>query len=377
MGIVQVNVIANSLVGQALGREDLIGSDASFVSLGDDVLSTNTNTELVYSVLGDRIGRTVSAIRAYERQPMYMRREPMEWGIALQKISMPLSDAVENPAYLGIDDDSDGDVLKPANKKKPIQKLFSKVSTWEYDCTVFNNQLRQAFTSPEAMMAFLNMLFTAVYNSQELAFEGLDSMCRNSFIAGCANTPSRQLKLLTMYKAETGNTLTAEQALNNVDFLIWAAKTMSIYSKRMRKMSISFNDGTIERHTPRDLQHLTVLTDFSEAMSYTARSQVYNEELVQMQGFEEVVAWQSTQKGTWSFSNISSVSINNGEKTPTTTIQNVVGLLADYESYGTTIQRMDVSSMYNPRRKFTNYFYQAETGYFNDLSENGIIFTLT
>ena len=381
MSIIQVNQIVNSIVGQALGKSDIVGTDTSFVSLGDEILSSDKNTEAVYGVMIDRIGRTVSSIRAYRGRKANLRRNPMEWGVVLQKLSMPLSEAVENPSWLGVDDTSDGNVLAPANKQKPTQKLFNKVSTWEYDATIWNKQLRTAFTSPEAMMAFIDMIFTAVYNSQEASFENLDSLCRANFIAQIKeNGEARAINLLDLYNTQTKKALTVANCLHDSDFLIFCAMTISLYSQRMETIGRTFNDGTIDRHTPHDLQNMTVLADFSKAMDYAAKSKTYHDNIVTMPMYTEVPFWQGSGKrtspGLWTFENTSHIIVENynSGSAEAHEVNGVVALLADYEAMGTTIQNMSTSSMYNPRRKFTNYFMQADLGYYNDLSENGIIF---
>lgn len=386
MAINQINKIVNSIVGQAIGRQNLIGTDTSFVSLGNEILSSSESTESVYSVLIDRIGRTVSSIRPYFARASKMRRNPMEWGVVLQKLSMPLSPAVENPAWLGVDDTSDGNVLAPANTQKPIQKLFNRVSTWEHDGTIWNNQLRHAFTSPEAMMAFIDMLFTAVYNSQEMAFENLDNLCRANLIAQLVNEVNqpRVIKLLTMYNNINGSSLTPAQAMLDKDFLVYAAQTISLYSQRMETMSVTFNDGSVERHTPRNMQSMTMLADFAKAFSYVAKSEVFHNDIVSMPNYVEVPFWQgykglASTTNLWDFNETSKVDVlvETGDDSPSeVTTSGVIALLSDFETYGTTVMNQSSSSMYNPRRKFTNYFYQADTGYYNDLSENAIVFLL-
>lgn len=381
MAIKQVNQIVNSIVGQALGRTDLVGTDTSFVSLGDAVFSSDANVESVYKVLLERVGRTVSSIRAYRSRNANMRRNPMEWGAVMQKLSMPLSDAVENPSWLGVDDDSDGNVLSPANKQKPTQKLFDKIATWEHDATLWNRQLRHAFTNAEAMMAFLNMIFTAAYNSQEVSFENLDNLCRANFIAELWNT-KRAINLLALYNTQTNKSLTVGTCMHDSDFLIFSAMTIALYSQRMETMSRTFNDGSMDRHTPKDLQNLCVLADFSKALDYSAKSKVYHDEIVSMPMYVEVPFWQGSGKGNesadkdaWNFDKVSAINVDRlSDDALNVQAKGIVALLTDYEAMGTTIQNMSTSSMYNPRRKFTNYFMQADLGYYNDLSENGIVF---
>lgn len=395
MAIIQVNKIMNSLVGQALGRSELIGSDASFVSLGDEVLNSQTNVEAIYNVMVERIGMTVNSVRALRSKYSRMRRTPMEWGVVLQKLAMPLSDAVANQSWNGVDVTGDGNVLSPVNTTKPSQKLFNKVSTWEYNATLWNNQLRFAFTGAQAAMAFLDMVFTAAYNSQEMGFRALDRTCRNSMIAYTLGT-SRAVNLLANYNAENNKTLTVSTCLHDADFLIYAAQTISTISDYMEEMSRTFNDGTMDRHTPKDLQSLAMLTQFDKAFSYVAKSNVYHDDLVSMPFFERVNFWQGSGENkdateedntttpptpaspaslAWKFKDVSSIDIMIGDNAEKEVKQSgIVATLYDFEALGTTVQNLNTSSMYNPRRKFTNYFMQADLGYFNDTSENFVVF---
>lgn len=381
MGIIQVNKIMNTLVGQALGRSELIGSDASFVSLGTEVLNSQTNVEAIYNVMLERVGLTINSVRALRSKYSSMRRNPMEWGVILQKLAMPLNEATENPSWQGVDVAGDGDVLSPANTNKPTQKLFNKVSTWEYNDTIWNRQLRFAFNGATQAMAFLDIIFTNGYNSQEMGFRALDRTCRNSLIAYTLNTP-RAINLLANYNKETGGSLTVANCLHNSDFLIYCAQTIAEISSYMEEMSRTFNDGTMDRHTPKDLQSLAMLTKFNKAFQYVAKSQVYHDELVSMPFFEEVNFWQGsgendddTDSLAWSFNDVSSIDVMIGENAETEVKQSgIVAVLCDFEALGTTIQEMSTSSIYNPRRKFTNYFMQADLGYYNDTSENCVVF---
>lgn len=394
MAIIQTNKIMNSLVGQAIGRTDLIGSDASFVSLGDEILSSQNNVESIYNVLVERIGMTISSVRAMRSHYSKMRRNPMEWGVVLQKLSMPLNEATNNPSWDGVDIKGDGGVLSPANTNKPIQKLFNKVSTWEYSDTIWNKQLRFAFEGANQAMAFLNMIFTNGYNSQEMGFRALDRTCRNSLMAYTVGT-SRDINIREMYNNMTGKNLTREEYMQSPDALIHGAQIIDEISTYMEEMSRTFNDGTMDRHTPKDLQIIQILTQFSKAMQYVARSNVYHDNLIVLPNFEEVNFWQGTGTTTesanapittsntnlmtnaWNIDNTSKIDVIIGENAnKEIETDGIVAMICDFEALGTTVQGVSTSTSYNPRRKFTNYYMQADMGYYNDTSENCVIFRI-
>ena len=68
MNATQIYQIVNSLAEQSLGLKGLTATDASFISVGKEVLATDKNTEQFYKTLADRIGKTVFAIREYRNK---------------------------------------------------------------------------------------------------------------------------------------------------------------------------------------------------------------------------------------------------------------------------------------------------------------------
>ena len=55
---------------------------------------------------------------------------------------------------------------------------------------------------------------------------------------------------------------------------------------------------------------------------------------------------------------------------------NIVACIYDRDAMGVTIDKRRTKSIYNPKDEYTNYFMKAEMGFYNDLSENGVVFYL-
>lgn len=375
----QVYEIVNSITEQALGVSGLQATDVSFVSNGELVLSNDKNTEAWYGVLVDRIGYTINSIRTYEPSTIGMRRTPFDYGMLLQKLNVKMPKATENTTWVAQDSEFNNPFVKTIMTVS--QKLFGVMSVWDIDGTIPDVQLRTAFTSPEAMGAFIDGLMTAMYNAQEVQIENMDKLCRAVFIARkMAQGNACAVDLLAEYNATQTTPITRAVALKSVDFLRFAAMRISLASVYMRDMSVLFSDGDIERHTPYDLQCLDVLAEFSKTMSFYLQSDTYHDALVAMPKFNEVTAWQGV-KSTENALNIDTVSaINIKYKTDSgeqTFNQNyIVGVLYDWEAIGTTINDRRTRSIYNPKDEYTNYFNKVEIGYFTDTSENGIVFYL-
>ena len=97
----QIYQLVNDAAAQAMGSTAVaVQNTAGLVSLGDTVLSSDTNKEQFYKALVDRIGRTVVAVRAYQAKKRSVKKDEMDWGAIYQKISYKKRDAVSNPTWV-------------------------------------------------------------------------------------------------------------------------------------------------------------------------------------------------------------------------------------------------------------------------------------
>lgn len=373
----QIYDITASMYKQATGKEAVITTNAQFVDVGRQVLSSDDTKSAWYKVFVDRIGRTVNAVRAYRAQGAEMARQPIEMGAILQKISMNLLEPVENTTWFSQDDDHSDPFRK--GKVKPVQKFFQGGATWEFDLTVPDVQLESAFLSPEAMAAYISMCFTTMYNSQEVAYQNNANLCRASFVARKVGKPT-MINVVDLYNKEYPEAnMTAEKAKTDKEFLRFLTKTISLYADRLTVMSSTFNDEGMDRHTPHDLQVITVLADIEKAFTSILQSDTYHDDLVKITGsYTTVPYWQGS--GTeWAWNDVSTINVYPKGYTEAQAfkVTDIVAMIYDREAIGITIDKRRTKSMYNPADEYTTFFAKAEVAYYNDMSENGIIFTLS
>lgn len=381
MNAEQLYTVVNSMTQQTTGQTGLQPTHAQFIDNGTTILSSEDNIDTFYKVLLDMVGRTVTAMRAYKSPDDDLKREPIEWGAIFQKISLDLVQAKENTTWNSLNTPASNPFEKSVNT--PVQRLFSKVGVWDIDYTVPDVQLRTAFRNEESMIAFLDGLVMSALNSMELAEENNILLCRCAFIARkqalATAHPAGFRNLIAEYQTETGTALTVNVALQTPEFLRFAATAITTASDYMVKMSKTFNDGTITRHTPKEYQVLKVLSMFERKLESNMQSSTYHDELVKLRNYSMVPYWQTS--GTdWSWDAVSSVNVDVETEMDGTAvsnqISNVVALLYDRDAMGTSIYNRRDRSIYNPKDEYTNYFMKAEIGYFNDMSENGIVFYL-
>lgn len=374
--VAQIYNIVNATAKECWGEEAITVKDTpSFISLGNETLSSQSNTDVFTKTLVDRIGKTVFSTRAYEVDEPDVVRKPFEYGCILQKIYVEMPEArVNNSWNIGNDDYTPefAPIIKPSVK----QKLFSKIATWEIGVTIPDEILKTAFLNETAMAVFIDAIFTAMDNMLKIALENNINLTRASFIARKLNAGNAcgAINLLAGYKALTGETLTVAGALRNSDFLKYAAQQIKLWSDRVTKMSILFNDEEYKRHTPKSMQVLDILADFSTATDTYLQSDTYHNELTKLPLYNVVSYWQGSGTA-FNFNDTSAVKIKIDNNTNVEQ-SGVIGTLFDREALGVTITERRSSTERNNHDEYTNYYNKVNIGYFNDMSENGIVFYL-
>lgn len=372
MEATQIYALVNSLAQQSMGASAIEVNDVStLVSLGDVVLSSNTNTEAFLNTLVQRVGRTEISFRAYKNRLSSMVMDDTEWGAIIQKLKYEAPDAVEDPAY-SLTDGQSVDQYK-VYKGNVHQKLFVTRTPYMFPLTTPRVQLREAFTSPAAMNSFLATRTGEMKNKAELSVENLGRATLCNLIAELSGT-SREIKLLTLYKVENpDSTLTADTCLLDGDFMRFCVRIMKSTMDMFTEMTSGlYNTDGITRHTPYSEQRLKLTTDFVRALETSSYWNSFNLDYVKVVGFEQINFWQSIQNGSRE-----TVKVKRASDSAETTVENVVGVLHDHYAAGTFRMYEDVQTTpVNAAGLYYNTFWHEGQLWFNDLSENAVIFTL-
>ena len=374
--VAQIYGIVNETAKQSMGEAAIAVVDtSSLIALGDSVLSSESSTDNFLNTLVDRIGRTVFNVRRYMETAEGMVRHPFEYGCVVQKIYVDLPEAKENNAW-EIGKGEYTPTYAPVIKPNAKQKLFNGISTWEIDVTIPDFMLRTAFTNATSMATFIDAIFTAMDNMMGLALENNANLTRASFMARKIHDakPCGAINLLHEYNTLTNSTLTVDSALMNAEFLAWASREINLWVKRLTKMSTLFNDENYKRHTPTDKLVVNLLQDFTSACDTFLGANTFHDELVKLPLYDSVAYWQGS--GTeFKFKDTSKINVKIDANT--TIVQTgIIGVAYDYEAMGVTLTERRNSTERNNKDEYTNYYNKANIGYFNDMSENGIVFYL-
>lgn len=372
----QIYTLVNETAKESMGEKAIAVKDvSSLIALGDSVLSSASDTENFLNTLVDRIARTVFSVRRYETDTEGMVRHPFEFGCIVQKIYVDMPEAKQNNSW-EIGKEGYTPVFAPVIKPTAKQKLFKGITTWEVDVTIPDYMLRTAFLNETSMATFIDAIFTAMDNMITLALENNANLTRASFIARKikGGKPCGAINLLHEYNTLTSASLTVESAMMNAEFLAWASRAINLWVKRMSKMSVLFNEEGYKRHTPKDKIVVNLLQDFTSACDTFLGANTFHDELVKLPMYDSVAYWQGAGTS-FDFNDTSAINVKIDEST-TIAKKGIIGVVYDYEAMGVTLNERRSTSERNNHDEYTNYYNKANIGYFNDMSENGIVFYL-
>lgn len=372
----QIYTVVNAIAEQTLGKIAITVTDTStLMSLGNDILSTDKTLDVFVNALADRIGRTIISMRRYSPDSIGMVRQAFEFGVALQKIYIDLPDAAPNNAW-EIGKEEYEPVYMPITKSEISQKIFANLTTFEFDLTIPDDILRTAFVSAQGMAVLIDGMFLAMDNRITMALESMTDLVRASFIARKlkGKKPCGVINLLTDYNTKTNSELKAADCMMDTGFLKYAAVQIKLWTKRMRRMSVLFNEEGYKRHTPDEDRVLVLLDEFDASLTAYLDSDVFHNELLALPNFTTVPYWQGSGL-TFAFDDTSAINVKLDDKT-TVEAKGVIAVAYDYQAMGVTIDNRKVTTQRNEKDEYTNYYNKTNKGYFNDMSENGIVFVV-
>lgn len=385
----QIFGIVNEVAAQAMGNKTMAVVDNSgLVALGNTVLGSNDTKNNFINALTDRIGRTIVSFRAYHSHFPDFERDSIEWGNILQKLKIGMPNAEEDQSY-DLADGTSVDMYK-INKAKVNQLLFSTETPWQTHITVHLDELEKAFVDYSSMGAFISGMFGEVQNRIELAMENLSIDCVNNYMAEMikrkAQRPSRVINLVTDYNSAMGlastDALKPQDALNTPAFLEYVVRRINTISSTMEYMTSGlYNDTAFaggdtqndiySRHTPKSEQRMMLYIDLVNSLKTNVNSKAFNMKEVAIDlPFKTVPFWQSIKTP-------DGINVKPASGGTAVVQSSVMGILFDREAMGTFKKKYSsLTSPINAAGKYYNVFYHMIEMYYNDLTENAVVFLL-
>lgn len=383
MEVTQVYSLVNQATQEALGQSAVLNEDLSnVVDIGESIFNANAVDRYVKALV-NHIGKVVFVNRVYRGSAPSVLMDGWEFGSVLEKVRMQLPEATENESW----ELTDGASYDPNiyTAPKVSVKFYNKKVTFEVPMSFTEMQVKQSFSNEVQLNAFVSMIYVGVENAMTIKLDSLvmrtinvaiGETLHNAYPSGdyTAGSKVNAVNLLYLYNQKYKETLTAENALSNPDFIRFASFIMNLYVARLGRYSTLFNIGETEKFTPRDMLKIVMLADFESAARvylYDANGQLKDENL-RLPSAETVPYWQGS--GTeYEFDSVSSINI----KTPSNDVVEASGILAvmfDRDAIGVANMSRRVTSNYNAKAEFYNNWYKMDAQYFFDPNENCVVF---
>lgn len=377
----QLYQLINATTEEAIGGTAITVKDTtSLVSLGNIVLSSDSNKDEFYGKLADMIGRIVSRYRQIRKVSRGIEVDPLEFGIALQEITVKtIARAKQNNSW--------GDQVNPfAVLKKDDTDLecyiFKSLGGWEINKVTYDYQLQTAFHNPVELASFMSLIFADAANGMTNAANNNERLCEGTAMAlslwtAAKNGQLTAINLFTAYKAEVdpATELTAATCRQNAGFLRYATEKMLNTVEDAKELSTLYNPAGHETELDDDFK-FHMLSEFAHKLSIYLHADTYHEDLLKLPGFSKINSWQGLGSDTtWDEKSKIAIESSPDEEYGISVEQSgIVGHLFASPRMLTVIDRPRTKSIYNPASECTTWFYKADIGYIVRPYEVGIVF---
>lgn len=396
----QISTVLNDIAQQATGQKSIVAVDTSqFVAQANTTLQTGYDR--VIGSISQVLDKTIFSTRPYSAKFKGLRKTNQQWGNHVRKLTMIDDDWEDDERITTANADGLAVDMYKIKKGKVLQTNFYGGQVFQRHRTYFKDQLDQAFRSPEELAQFIAMYTQNTMDMIEQCHENMARMCVANMI-GAKNIWQNRVdsteetfkdyaglhvvKLVTMYNDENGTQLTADtvkQADNFVKFYKWACAKILSFSDKMTERSALYHanikDKIVMRHTPKNRQQLYVYSPDARLIDTTVLSDTYHNEFLKLDTYENLNFWQNIE--TPSGINIKPSLINNDGTNVTASqeyqVSNIFAVLADEEAMGlTTIRQWSSTTPFNSAGGYWNVFYHFTDRYWNDMTENCLVFVL-
>lgn len=378
----QAYTLVAALCKQATGEDALTPTDlSSFISVANRTMAAGLDK--VYSAISVVVGKTLVAVRPYDRKFKGLEFEPTVFGGIIRKISFIDDEPLRTTRY----DNVDGTSVDPfiIRKQKAVETRYTGKDTYDCQRTIYDYELKEAFNSPESFGSFMAGLMTHFSNEREQWKEALSrTILTNTIAADSIIGGDKVVHLLSEYNAETKLNLddqTVRQPENVGPFTKWAyariGQVRKLMTERSGKYQLQLNAGRINRHTPLEDQRMYLDQNLLDHMKAEVLSGTYHDNYLSVGDVEGITYWQSIESP--NSIHVKPVYINaDGQvvEGANTQVDKIVGIIFDKDALGYSTQLDEMTSIYNPRAHYTNIFGTTEVRLMNDLTEKSVVFLL-
>ncbi len=381
----QIYTILNAINTQAKTGGSLTAVDtSSFTTVAQAVLLSGYDN--LMSAVSQVLSSTIFSHRPYEALLDILYADSIRYGNHVRKI-VPLDFDAEADQRLPLTDGESVDPWK-VNKPKTKQFNFYGQETYQRHISLPKDQIDTAFSSEEEFARFISMIYGNARDLITQDEENIRRMCLANFIGGIYYTsPNSVVNLLTEYNAETGLSLTAQtvyQPANYDAFMRWASARILNISDQLKQRGyrwhMNLTGVNIPRHTPKEYQKFILFSpEYRKIESSTLSTTFHNDMIKGFDGFEAVNFFQNPDHPNQVNVTPSIIDASGeAQKADQIVVSGIFGMIFDRDAIGQTmINQWSQATQLNPAGGYTNMFWHYTARWWNDFTENAVLFTLT
>lgn len=392
----QLSSVLTTIMKEATGTNAQLTpvDTSSFVSVAQTALKSGYDP--LSTAISQVLSKTIFSVRPYTRKFKGLNVSNQRYGNHVRKLT-----AIDKPFE---EDDrfklTDGASIDQytVNKPKILQTNFYGANVYQKSLTIYKDQLDCAFSSPDEFASFISMIMQNASDMIEQAHEETARAVLHNLAAGIyvmeqvessttdpakANGGNRAVNLLKLYNEESGKTLKVAdvyKAENFEGFIKFVFSTVNYIADLMTDRNTLFcsqiKDYEIVRHTPKNRMKFYVYSNLINKINSEVYSSVFNPDFLKFVDFETVNYWQNPLYSTSLSGNVNilkktgSIALAEAER-----FDNLLGILFDEEAAGyTTVNEWAQPSPFNAKGGYYNQFWHFTDRYWNDFTENAVVF---
>lgn len=378
----QISSVLGEIVEQATGSKPMAVIDtSSFVTVAQIGLKTGYDT--LATAISQVLSRTIFSTRPYNRKFGGLEVSNQRYGNHVRKLS-PIDKSPEDDERYSLTEEGTVDHYKVS---KPLvqQTNFYGANAYQRHLTTYRDQLDMALRSPDEFGSFVSMMLLNVSDMIEQDHENTARATVANLVGGAIDLAgSNVIHCLTEYNAVTGGTYTAETVLNPdtiAGFAKYLVARINTIAKMLTERSTEFHQTIdskpVKRHTPVANQKAYIFTDYLSKVYANVFSTVFNENYLKIADTEEVNFWQSIKAPgniniTPAYTDATGIVVKGKAVN-----KPILAVLFDEEAAGyTVVNKWTQNTPMNAAGGYYNTYWHFTDRYWNDFTENHVVFVL-
>lgn len=373
------NNVANvmkSVFAQVLGDEYMADDghlkaleSGNIIEIGKDVLDMEQGLDSYAQALIYTIGKIEIDTWDYNPQVKQIMRDSWEYGNIYEVVQCSPQNLLAEDLYNLVDGKSYADVENTFYKPTINVKVFTSKRTLALAISFEEDRLKASLTNSNELNSLISAIRNNIRQQIKMMWDGLAISLLGCAIATSNKTIGTAVHLLTDAKTDgiIGAEVTAEQALNNEEFVVYCLRKIATIRGYMLTPNTTYNNGSVP--TSSGKTDLYLLNEFDKRTKFGVMRTSYHNDTLDIGNYDVINMWQGvvSEDGlkNHDFSTMSTVIINDSENkigigVNDYKVTNCIGLAVDHKAIAMLNEREIVTSNYVNCASFWTDFYKFE-----------------